>query len=169
MDRQPRNESELHFHYNRDERLAQAERRPRFITKGSIFRRNRSLLIILLDILLLLIVFGVWWGFLRTPEDTLVRDGYRFELAALSTGEEILATLTITNRGDAVDASIFDAEFRTTHDENDREGAVLSDRDVLPVPGDVRTMRVRFSGSGDRIELTVRYGETELSLRTRVR
>lgn len=168
MSRQPRNDGELHFHYNRDERLELADRRPKFVTKGSIFRRNRGLTIVLLDILLLLIVFGVWWGFLRTPEDSIVLDGYRFELSALGRGEATLVTLTITNRGDAVDAPLFDAQFRLIRDERVRPGAI-DDRDVLPVPGDVRTMRVSFDETADRVEAEVRYNASSLVLRTTVR
>ncbi len=168
MSRQPRNEGEMHFHYNRDERLEMAGRRPKFDTRGSIFRRNRSLLIILLDVLLLLIVFGVWWAFLRTPEDSVARDGYRFELAALAVGEETVATLTITNRGDSLDAPLFDVEFRSILPD-DVAGENLRDRDVLPVPGDVRTVRVRFSQRASHVEVTVRFAEVEARLRTIVR
>ncbi|MFP4509441.1 MAG: hypothetical protein ACLFNQ_04865 [Spirochaetaceae bacterium] len=168
MNQQPGNSGELHFHYNRDERLKRAPRRRKPVTSGSIFRRNRGLTIVLLDVLLLLIVFGIWWGFLRTPEDSAMQDGYRFELSALGRDNTTLVTLTITNRGDAFDAPLFDAAFRLIGDENIASDTI-DDRDVLPVPGDVRTMRVTFDESADRVEADIRYGGSTLVLRTGVR
>ena len=105
---------------------------------------------------------------MRTPEDSVARDGYRFELAALAVGEETVATLTITNRGDSLDAPLFDVEFRSILPD-DVAGENLRDRDVLPVPGDVRTVRVRFSQHASHVEVTVRFAEVEARLRTFVR
>lgn len=83
------------FHYDRAERLAGkgGEKPPE--PKG-LFRRNRSLAIILLDLIIILIIF-LLFQFIFTPGRSWARVGdYRVELSAFRFESEIYATVEIS-------------------------------------------------------------------------
>ena len=86
---------DLGFHYDRDERRGdRGEREP---ARGGIFQRNRSLAITLLDLLLVLIIFGLYMVFFRPgASDALARiDGYTVEGSAFVFEDEVYATVTV--------------------------------------------------------------------------
>jgi hypothetical protein len=95
-----RDSSQHHFHYNREERLAGrlTPERPR--PKG-IFKRNRSLTIILLDIIVIVIMF-LLFQFIFTPGRGRERVGdFRVELSAFRFDGQVYATVEITRTREA--------------------------------------------------------------------
>lgn len=86
---------DLGFHYDRDERLG--DRGERKSEQGGIFRRNRSLAITLLDVLLVLIIFALYMVFFRPgASDALVSvDGYTVDGSAFVFETDVYVTVTV--------------------------------------------------------------------------
>lgn len=86
-------------HYDREERLAlKHDREPE---RGGLFARNRSLLIILLDIVLVLVMFVLYLLFLRPDTVVTQIDGFTLGGSAFVFDTEIYLTVTIGRSGDA--------------------------------------------------------------------
>jgi hypothetical protein len=90
-----RNPGEMVFHYNREERIKSLsseirDRKPKGILKG-----NRSLLILLIDILVIIILYVLLTPLLRGPGDSVVKEGYRFSLEAFVYNQECLVRVKI--------------------------------------------------------------------------
>ena len=86
---------DLGFHYDRDERLGdRGEREPE---TGSIFRRNRSLAITLLDLLLVLIIFALYMVFFRpgASDALMTLDGYAVDGSAFVFDDDVYVTVTV--------------------------------------------------------------------------
>ena len=92
-----RDEQPNGYHYSRQDRLSMASA-PRFPErKGGIFRRNRTLLIILLDLVIIMILGVFLVRFLYARVNRAELEGYRVVLRGVRTEEVVLATLTVTN------------------------------------------------------------------------
>ena len=87
------------YHYNRDERLAGQPVRDQ--PSGSIFRRNRSLLIIMLDIVIVLLMFVLYLFFFRDDPDTVQLAGYRIEGNAFLFDESLYVTVRVDRSTDS--------------------------------------------------------------------
>lgn len=90
-----RNPGEMVFHYNREDRMKSLSpeiqnRKPKSILKG-----NRSLIILLIDILVIIILYVILTPLLRGPGETVVQEGYRFGLEAFVYNQECLVRLKI--------------------------------------------------------------------------
>ena len=86
------------YHYSRRERL-EAASAPRYPARGGgIFRGNRTLLIILLDLIIVLILGLLLMRFLYARVNKAELEGYSVELRAVRLEQVVLATLTVTNR-----------------------------------------------------------------------
>jgi hypothetical protein len=84
------------YHYNRQDRLSMASA-PSFQHRGGgIFGRNRTLLIILVDLVIVLILGVFLVRFLYARVNRAELEGYRVVLRGVRTEEVVLATLTIT-------------------------------------------------------------------------
>jgi hypothetical protein len=90
-----RDEQPEGYHYSRRDRLSMATA-PRFRDSGGgIFRRNRTLLIIFLDLVIILILGVILVRFLYARVNRADLEGYNVVLRGVRTEEVILATLTI--------------------------------------------------------------------------
>ncbi len=154
---------DYHYHYKREERLGTVGHRPMRERSGGIFRRNRSLLILLLDLTIIVIVFGIWWFFLRTPTDETVVDGYRIELSARVQDDGTVATLTIRNSGSDRESALFNAELSASGVEAETQ------HDVLPLPGDLRVMRTTWDERLEDVRANISWNDRSVSIRTVVR
>jgi hypothetical protein len=86
------------YHYSRRDRLSMATA-PRSREKGGgIFRRNRTLLIILLDLVVILILGVFLVRFLYARVNRADLEGYSVVLRGVRSEEVVLASLTITNK-----------------------------------------------------------------------
>ncbi len=87
-------------HYDREERLAlKQEQKPEPV---GLFARNRSLIIILLDIVLVLVMFVIYLLFIRPGTAASEIDGFVLEGGAFVFDTDIYLSLTIRRTTDAV-------------------------------------------------------------------
>ena len=90
---------ELDFHYNRKERF-NLPGAPPPKTRLSFLRRNKALVIIFIDIIVLVILAMIFSSFnFGTPESLNLGD-YRLVLRAMQYDDVVFATLTVRNRSD---------------------------------------------------------------------
>lgn len=92
-DRETHDPGQAGFHYSREERLAERGERP--TEQGGIFVRNRGLLFVLLDIVIVLIMFLLYLFFLRPDPGTVEVGGYRVQGHAFRFDDAIYATVEI--------------------------------------------------------------------------
>jgi len=129
----------LHFHYDREERLAGAsEAVRRRGEKQGFFRRFRGSILILLNVLVLIGMVALY-TFIRGDDSQAVLPGYAVVLRAVQFGEQALVTVTIRQTADApaLAGSIVTVDMRVA-------GTALekTEKDVLTVrKGGVRTFR----------------------------
>lgn len=83
------------FHYNRAEREAMAGGRKE-TERGGVFRRNRALLITLLDLAVILIMFVLYIVFIRPNQGTAEIDGFAFRLHAFEYDARVYVSVEIT-------------------------------------------------------------------------
>lgn len=88
------------FHYKREDRLKGASEEVRSLAdenrpRGNVFRRNRGLVIVLLDIIIILILFGIYYFFLRPSAGSKTVAGFDFELEAVYFDNDILLAVSI--------------------------------------------------------------------------
>lgn len=87
------------YHYSRKQRLS-LPTAPRVKDRsGGIFRKNRTLLIILLDLVIILVLGLFLMRFLYARVHRADLEGYSVVLRGFYSGEVVFATLTITNKG----------------------------------------------------------------------
>jgi hypothetical protein len=81
--------------------------------RGGLFGGNRSLMIIFIDVMVILIIYGIYVTFLAGPTSTRTIDGYSFSFSASRLESTALATLRISARDeDAADDPIVTVRFR---------------------------------------------------------
>ncbi len=88
-------EKDLHFRYNRRERLDLAEGNSGKVDNRRWFRKNRGSFILVLDISLVVVIFIIYNVFLKPDLAAEDYQGHRYELRAVEFAEEILVTLRI--------------------------------------------------------------------------
>ncbi len=98
--------------------------------RGGMFAGNRSLLIIFIDIVIILIIYGLYVTFLAGPTSVRTIDGYRFSLSASPLESSALATLRIS-AGEAAEAEdpIVTVRFRDAGDGRGDAGDGRGDAD----------------------------------------
>jgi len=120
----------LRYHYDRGERLSRADAPDpsRRDTRG-VFRGNRSLMILLVDILLISLLFLTYRYLLYSPPNQARLGGYDLVLDGLSVGDRVFAGLSVEKvRDDAPEGRIF-ARFFV-------ESAEVRESGTLPTRGD---------------------------------
>ena len=128
------------YHYNRDEyEKSRHSERPDF--KGGPFKQNRTLIITLLDISVIVLIIMVVLPFLRKSYEVPDLNGYKLKLTHYSTEEEIFLNLLITNKtkDEAEAAALVDIEFSMENSDN-----TIYINDLLPLPGESLTYRISF-------------------------
>lgn len=126
--------------------------------RGGLFGGNRSLMIIFIDVMVILIIYGIYVTFLAGPTSTRTIDGYSFSFSASRLESTALATLRIS-AGDegAAEDPIVTVRFRDVAD-GDAGGDAGGDdgatvKDVLPErDGQERVFRRRVTvGEGQEL------------------
>jgi hypothetical protein len=87
------------YHYSRKQRLSLSTAPRERDRGGGIFRKNRILLIILLDLVIILVLGLFLMRYLNAQVHRADLEGYSVVLRGLYFGEVVFATLTITNKG----------------------------------------------------------------------
>jgi len=130
-----------HFHYSRAERLGydpgnEVKKKPE-----SIFKRNRSLAIILIDLAVILLIFVIYILFLAPDASTVRMSSYEFRLRAVQFGDDVLVTLAVESLSDAGTPSLA-GEGILEIVLGDQEGVELLRRiETPPEPGGERVIR----------------------------
>jgi hypothetical protein len=159
------------YHYSRQDRLSMATA-PRFRERGGgIFRRNRTLLIILLDLVIVLILGVFLVRFLYAQVNRANLEGYSVVLRGARSEGVVVATLSITNTAAASTAeqSVF-ARFSLVRNPDEEDSTYVSG----PVPREregERILRVAIpvserSASSEVLYAEVRIGDSRKRLST---
>ncbi len=132
------------YHFNREEfeksRFSEPE-----TYKGGPFKQNRTLLITLLDISVIVLIIMFVLPFVRKSYEVPDLNGYKLKLTHYRMEEEIFLNLLITNKAkdEADGAELTDIEFRMENNDNS-----IYINDLLPLPGEFLTYRVSFKDDG---------------------
>lgn len=175
-------DSELTFHYSRSEREKRRLRPLPEHTGKNPFRGNRSLLILAIDVLIVVLLAGIYFFFLRGDPSVVTIEGYEFELAARRfQGETILSLRVRQEGGEAPPGEPFQLRLLEPSPElvSQRSGAEAGQLspdtrrliagepvfDLLPSDGP-RSLRLLFPAfpEVDMVTVVVGWGEIEREL-----
>ena len=157
-----RDEQPPDYHYSRQDRLSMTTA-PRFRERGGgIFRRNRTLLIILLDLVIILILGVFLVRFLYTQVNRANLEGYSVVLRGVKSQEVFVATLTITNTAAASTAeqSVF-VRFSLVRDPDEEDSTYVSGSAPREREGE-RILRAVIPVSGSSASSEVLYAEVRI-------
>lgn len=171
--RETRYPGELYFHYNREDRLKSV--RPEITSrlegckpKKGLFRKNRTLMIILLDVLVIILLYFILMPFLNKRAQTAELAGYEMKLRAFLYEDTTFVSLGITHTGAEGNADGELAHVRFYLEEGENGVEVI---DILPEGlEEERILRTQLEGGKKkkRVYAEVRIrGETE-TLRTEI-
>jgi hypothetical protein len=132
------------YHFSRDE-YEKSRHLKHLDFKGGPFKQNRSLLITLLDISVIVLIIMVVLPFIRKSNEVPDLNGYKLQLTHYRTEEEIFLNLLITNKTkEEVDgAALTDIEFSLENSDN-----TIYINDLLPLPGESLTYRISMKDDG---------------------
>ena len=154
------------YHYSRQDRLS-LPTAPRFPQKGGgIFRRNRTLLILLLDLVVVMVlgVFLVRVFYAQVNRADL--EGYSVVLRGVRSQETVIATLTVANSSSESQQRVF-VRFSLVRKPGEEESTYVSG--MAPAErGGQRIMRaaVPAEDSPEVLYAEVRIGDTRKRLST---
>ena len=123
-----RMDSDYNYHFNREEYEKSRYKEPPTF-KGGPFRQNKTLLITLLDISVIVLIIMVVLPFVRKSYEVPDLNGYKLKLTHYRTEDTIFLNLLITNKskGAADGALLTNLEF--SMDKNDNVSYI---NDLLP-------------------------------------
>ncbi len=104
-----------HFHYDREERqrrLSGYAREMHGRKKGGLFKKNRSLAIILIDLGVILVIAAIMWFYIRTRADEELYEGLVFAGEAYFIDNRVFATLVIERTNDSIYTGMIRATFQ---------------------------------------------------------
>lgn len=157
------------YHYDRKERLSKIPEELRDKISGSpargLFRRNRTLSVILLDIVLIAVVWFIFLPLIRTGASGRI-DGYAFALHSFSYGGDALVSLKVVKEKDTMGLATYDAAFALSSDDRtvEMQGALpekLNESVIL------RTS-LPLSGKATAVLCTVILDGKKLSLKAKL-
>jgi len=166
-----RDEQPPGYHYSRRDRLAMAAAPRCRDSAGGIFRRNRTLLIILLDLVIILVLGLLLVRFLYARVNRADLEGYNVVLRSVRTEEVILATLTVTKTA-SVAAAEQTVYVRFSLERNPDEADSTFNSGPLPRERGGESMlraaipRSASSASSEVLYAEVRIGESRRRLST---
>jgi hypothetical protein len=160
--------NEVRYHSSREERTAgQSPKKPR----GGFLKHNRSLAIILIDVVFVFIVFLLFRFFTTSDPNTASLAGVDFTLEAFEFDNEVY--LTVTARTDEERSSIgqapqvFTAAFPDGSEVSDVlptepdypvEIRAVLPRETIPESGEQRSVRVSVEVADEQLELVASIG-----------
>lgn len=94
------------YHYDRMERLSRGgvDRDRADGQQGGLFKRNRSLAIIVIDLLVILLIYGLYQLFFAPAGHIGEIAGHEVTLRAFSFDDELYVTLRAAGNGDAIES-----------------------------------------------------------------
>ncbi len=159
MDEDPNNQNYT-YHFNKEEYENSRFTEPKSY-KGGAFKRNRTLLITLLDIAVIVLILLVVIPLVRKSYEIPNLEGYSLHLTQYESNNSIFLNLSIVNKskGESSGAGLADIEFYL---ENSSESIFIND--LLPLPGKALTYRASFIDDGSKIassKVTI-HGKTSI-------
>ena len=147
-------DGQLNYHYNRKEREVSAARNLGKPQKSGILKGNRSLLVLLLDVVLILIIMAVFRFVIPLFAGQTALGGYSLSLSGFIYDDQIYGTLKVHKKaGDQTgpaDINIVEIVFKTADSE---DGLLVSD--LLPVDSEKdRFIREVLPNKGQATRLT---------------
>jgi flagellar basal body-associated protein FliL len=169
-----REPGKYHYHYDREERIRrlsshirERETEPSGMFKKGFFKRNRSLLLILIDILIIVLIAVIVIPFVgNTAKSTASADGYYYSLRGFVFEEKAFLSLKVEAQQDAPERAeeVVRAIFTLEHSHRQVETV-----DVLPIgKGEERLIRatIPFSGESTTAYVAIRHDSSEITLET---
>jgi hypothetical protein len=159
-----RNPREYTYYSDLNPDTADSKQKPK---KQKGLFRNRSLIILLLDVALLLLVFLFYQIFARGAQDTVSIGNFKYSLSAFSFEDTVYASLRILNTAqEAEQGKTADIVFRYGNTET-------SDRTVLlpPAPGGEEYIRALLERNSEHGTVTalIQTGEDSAGITARIR
>jgi hypothetical protein len=163
------------YHYSREDRLRRGGREPEAGEKGGIFR-NRTLLIIFLDVILIFIIFGAANLLFPIFGSRSTIEGNLFRLRGVEVENSVLLTLVVLRQSEDPprESGVFEVRFALEDDAGRVEEVSEWISDAAPtVPSERRVVRFEAPVEGEQRRwetavATVRYQEREVRLASRI-
>lgn len=163
-----RPEIEAAMRYRREERLGMASAPARKQTRGGVFASNRSLLILLVDVVVIVLIVTVLRALgMLDPASGRV-EGYGCTLEAARLGGEIHATVTLRPRGERPEGEGAERVFCRFYPTSDSQ-AFVSTSAVLDGGGATVRGVVPDLGAPTHLSADVTVGTESIRLRVRIR
>ncbi|NBC29893.1 MAG: hypothetical protein GVY29_07865 [Spirochaetes bacterium] len=157
----PSTEGGGYYHYDRDERLAL--RPDRHEPSRGILKGNRSLTIILLDVLIVAIIFLIFRFAVFNGESPPAIMGYTVAVDLLETSGGVLGLVTLEAGGEPKPSSgIFTVRMTPSGSEG---ASSLEVKDLLPDPQQRRRVSELFPDGTTGMDVVVQIDEETLELR----
>jgi hypothetical protein len=151
-------DGQLNYHYDRYEREGSAARNLGKPRKSGILKGNRSLLVLLLDVILILVILAVFRFVIPLFAGQTALGGYSISLKGFIYDNQIYATLKIHKKigeeSRTPDTNIVEVTFKTADGENELQVSDLLPlhseqdrfiREVLPYKGQATRLSVKVS------------------------
>jgi hypothetical protein len=151
------------FHYDRSERLERGgvDRDGSPQKSGGLFKRNRSLAIVVIDLLVILLIYGLYVLFFAPAGHTATIAGHEMTLRAFSFDQDLYLTVRAVGSDDAESRPV------TVVFAVGEETEVV--QALLPGAGQARTVRAIVEGAvADRVTATISVGQDSQTLRASV-
>lgn len=159
-------DGELRFHYSRSDRLELGGSDREETRRGGVFRRNRSLTIVLIDIMIIIVIYVLFAFVFNAQPRNESYAGYDFSLRAVAFANEVLCTLTVS-RNDPTD-EVVGRPAAVRFESGAAQETVL---DLLPSGNRrQRIFRARLpkEQSSGEVAVTVTIGEHQFKLESTV-
>ena len=163
-------EEKVIFHYDRRERLSMPSApRPDAKLKG-IFKGNRSLLIILLDVIIILILMFIFLHFLNKPSYKKTEQGYQFELEAFPYADNILVSLYVKkmrkageNLGKFMKVEFYTSSFPKSREVINRTFPTDTEEEYI------LRVKLKWSGRDETVNAAVNIGNKVIILKKSIK
>lgn len=157
----------LTYHYSRSDRLKMGGHdleAPK--KKGSIFNRNRSLAIVLIDIALIVVIYIIFSLVFNTEPTSESYGGYNFSLRAVAFADEVLCTVRVTQQEPEEGVAGVPATVRFSSG-----GGSAETIDLLPTGNTSERLfraRLQRSEAANEVRATVEIGDHSFTIETQV-
>jgi len=163
-------EEKVIFHYDRRERFSMPSAPKKDAKLKGIFKGNRSLLILMLDIVIILILMFIFLRFLNKPSYKKTEQGYQFELEAFPYADNILVSLYVKKTGKIGEnlGNFIKVDFYTTSFPENRE--VI--RKALPTNTEKESIlraKLKWSGRNETVNAAVDIGSKTIILKKSIK
>lgn len=154
------------YHFDSDEYRHEKHVRIEVSAKSKPFKENKTLWIILLDIVIIFLFTVIILPFIRRPYSINNFDGYSLKLNSFISNEKTYISLDVTNNNEKTASG---ADFGKIQFYTREKGISFTISALLPKPGKTISYNHFFEGiSAERVYAKIEIGEKEATLRVKV-